>query len=74
MSEGLYRGQQAVRRLFGTSARIAGTAGSGRGPGCIEIWIGSALVGRGRSLQEALADARRHQRETCLPSADVQLI
>jgi hypothetical protein len=54
MNEALYRHQQAVRRLFGPSARLTGSAGSGRGPGVLEIKVDGRTIGSGSSFGQAL--------------------
>ena len=52
MDEATYRQNQAVRRLFGPSARIGGTIGSGRGSGVVEIKANGRTLARGRSFEE----------------------
>jgi hypothetical protein len=57
MCEGLYRQNQAVRRMFGPSARITGSAGSCRKPGVLEIRVDGRTIGSGSSFVQALHDA-----------------
>jgi len=63
MSEGLYRQNQTVARLFGPGTRIAGTAGSARGPGHIEIRIDGRTIGTGPTFASALQDVTARTRE-----------
>ena len=63
MDEALYRLQQTVLRMFGPSARIAGTGGSGRGPGSVRIVLDGRTLGTGRTFEQAMQDVSRQQRE-----------
>ncbi len=64
MDEALYRLQQTVLRMFGPSARIAGTGGSGRGPGSVRIVLDGRTLGTGRTFEQALQDVTTRGRES----------
>lgn len=64
MDEALYRQNQATKRLFGPSATLAGSIGSGRAPGHIEIKCGGKTLGSGRSFEQALQDVTTRGRES----------
>lgn len=56
MCEAIYRERQAVKRLFGASAVLAGSIGSARGPGHVAIVLDGRQIGTGRTFQAALQD------------------
>ena len=64
MDEARYRQEQATKRLFGPSATFAGSIGSGRGAGHIEIKCGGKTLGSGPSFERALQDATVRGRES----------
>ncbi len=45
-----------AKRIFGPSARIAGSFGTVRQPGDIRIMVDDRLLGTGGTFQDALAD------------------
>jgi hypothetical protein len=59
MSEGEYRQNQAVQRLFGPNARISGAVGTRKAPGHIEIKVDGKTVGSGKDFQAAMQAASR---------------
>ena len=61
MEESIYRQRQTVQRLFGPSATLGGSIGSGRHPGVLTISLGGRPLGSGRTMQEAIGDATRRQ-------------
>jgi hypothetical protein len=56
MDEALYRGQQAVARLFGPHAILGGELGTPKRPGELRIVVDGRLLGRGGNFEQALAD------------------
>ena len=64
MDEALYRQNQATKRLFGPSATLAGSIGSGRGAGHIEIKCDGRTLGSGPSFERALQDVTTRGRES----------
>ena len=51
-----------VQRLFGESATITGSIGSARAPGRLTVTVDGRTLGGGRTLQQAIAEARRNCR------------
>ncbi len=59
MNQHTERFDRIVRSVFGDEARLAGSAGTARGPGWLDITVAGRIVGTGRNFAEAFAVAQR---------------
>lgn len=57
MDKHVYRIDQMTKRLFGPEAQIAGTIGTPRRQGELQIHVGGQILGRGRTFAETLRAA-----------------